>query len=296
MDCSIRLAQIDTTLGNLEANLATHLEWVRGAVNDGVDLIVFPELSLTGYFLKDQTAQVALAHDAQEIQALLAHSGEVSIVVGFVERGPDERLYNAVAFLEDGEVKEIHRKVHLVTYGMFEDARDWAAGESFAAVESKHGRFGILSCEDAWHVGGAYLYFVDGVDALLIVSSGPGRGISGDEAELESNVAWRRIQDAYAFLFRTFVVYVNRVGWEDGVVFAGASRIVDPFGNAVAGPLGLDPGALDARLTSDVLRRARVQTPLRRDERPWVLATELARRVGLVAPDSPEGESEADSR
>ena len=282
MDCSIRLAQIDTTLGNLAANLETHLEWIHGAVADGIDLIVFPELSLTGYFLKDQTAQVALGPEAPEMQALLEESRRISIVVGFVERGRDERLYNAVAFLEDGEVKGIHRKVHLVTYGMFEDARDWAPGESFDAIESKHGRFGLLSCEDAWHVGGAYLYFIDGIDALLIVSSGPGRGVTGETAELESNLAWRRIQDAYAFLFRTWVAYVNRVGWEDGIVFAGASRVVDPFGTEAAGPLGLEPQALDARLTSDALRRARVQTPLRRDERPWILARELARRVGLA--------------
>lgn len=292
MDCSVRLAQIDTTLGNLEANVATHLEWIRAAIEDGVDLILFPELSLTGYFLKDQTAQVAMGLDAPELAALLESSREISIVVGFVERGRDERLYNASAFLEDGEVKAVHRKVHLVTYGMFEDARDWAAGDEFTTVESKLGRFGLLNCEDAWHIDGAYLYFLDGVDALLVLSSGPGRGVTGDEPELESNLAWRRIQDAFAFLFRTWVLYVNRIGWEDGIVFAGGSRVVGPFGKPEAAPLGLEAGALDVRLTSAALRRARTQTPLRRDERPWILARELGRRVGLEPGEAAPADAE----
>ena len=192
-------------------------------------------------------------------------------------------MYNSTAFLEDGEIRSVHRKVHLVTYGMFEDARDWAAGKEFATVESKHGRFGLLTCEDAWHIDGAYLYFLDGVDAIVVTSAGPGRGVTGVEPELESNRVWRTIQDAFSFLFRTWIVYANRVGWEDGIVFAGGSRVVDPFGNELEGTLGLDPGALDATLSSDALKRARIQTPLRRDERPWILASALAQRVRLVS-------------
>ncbi len=286
MDCRIRLAQVDTTLGNLEANLEAHLEQIDAAAAAGVDLLVFPELSLAGDFLKDQMAEVALTRDAPQLEVLRERSHALSMVVGFVERARDDRLFNALAFFEDGELKHVHRKVHLVTYGMFEEARDLAAGESFEPVESKHGLFGFLTCEDAWHVDGGYLYFLAGVDAIVVCSASPGRGVAGDGAELASNRVWHTLQEAMAILFRTWVAYVNRVGWEDGILFGGSTRVVDPFGSEVAVLEGLDVGFLEARLTSDVLKRARVQTPLRRGEKPWILARELGRRYGTSAPDA----------
>jgi NAD+ synthase (glutamine-hydrolysing) len=292
MDCRIRLAQVDTTLGNLELNLEAHLVAIEKAASDEVDLVVFPELSLTGYFLKDQTAEVALDLDAPELQVVAERSNRISIALGFVERGPDGRVFNSVGFFEDGALKQVHRKVHLVNYGMFEESRDLASGDTFEFVDSKHGRFGILTCEDMWHVDGSYLYFLDGVDAFLVCSASPGRGVTGDSPELESNRVWRTLQDAMTLYFRTWTLYVNRVGWEDGIVFAGGSRVVDPFGHEVDKIDGFDPGDLDVRVTSDVTKRARIQTPLRRDERPWILARELARRVGLEPRADDEERSE----
>jgi predicted amidohydrolase len=288
MDCRVRLAQIDTHLGDLAANLEAHLPLVERAVAEGVDLLVFPELSLTGYFLKDQTAEVAIELDDPVLDPLRERSRDVSIVAGFVERSPDDRVYNALGLFEDGELRHVHRKVHLVSYGMFEESRDLAAGETFAVAESKHGRFGFMTCEDAWHVDGGYLYFLDGADALLICSAGPGRGVSTGTGQLASTHTWRRLQDAFALFFRSWVLYCNRVGWEDGVVFGGGTRAVDPSGAEVGEELDLDPGALDVRLTSDALERARIQTPLLRDERPWILARELARRVGFTPPEDEE--------
>jgi len=280
MDCLIRLAQTDATLGNLGANLETHLAEIERATRDGVDAIVFPELSLTGYFLKDQTAEVALTLDASEIEALRERSQHISIIGGFVERANDGRVYNALALLEDGAVKHVHRKVHLVTYGMFEESRDLAAGDRFDVFESKHGRLGFLICEDLWHIDGAYLYFLDGADAIIVASASPGRGVT-EGPGLESSETCNKLQDALALFFRTWVLMVNRVGWEDGIVFGGASRAVDPFGAETGAPLGLDPDRLDVRVTSEALDRARIQTPLRRDEKPWILTHALARRMGL---------------
>ncbi len=281
MDCRVRLAQIDTTLGDLAANLSAHLEEVERALADGIQLLVFPELSLTGYFLKDQTHEVALAEDAEALKVLRERSTQLSIVAGYVERAPDGRVYNAVALFEDGETRHVHRKVHLVTYGMFEESRDLAAGEEFVVAESKYGRLGFLTCEDAWHMDGAYLYFLDGADAIVICSAGPGRGVTQGEGELESDRTWRTLQDALALFFRTWVLYCNRVGWEDGVLFSGHSRVVEPSGAPHGDSLGLDPGHLNVQLSRAALERARIATPLRRDERPWILARALARRVGL---------------
>jgi predicted amidohydrolase len=277
MNCRVVLAQIEPTLGNLSANLETHLIEIDAAVKARADMILFPELSLTGYFLRDQTADVALDLDAPALEKLAERSREISIGVGFVERGRDGRVYNSVAFFEDGELLDVHRKVHLVTYGMFDEGRDFACGERFQAFESKHGRFGVLICEDMWHVASSYLHFLNNVDAILVHSSGPGRGVCDDEPGLRSTRVWNKMQDALALLFQTWIVYVNRVGSEDGVFFPGGSRVVDPFGRESAVLEGIEPGRLEAALTSEALRRARVSTPLRRDEKPWIVVRELAK-------------------
>src|SRR5438477_12001136 len=138
MNCRVILAQVEPTLGNISANLETHLAEIESAVEARADVVLFPELSLTGYFLRDQTAEVAMDLDAPALVKLCDRSREISIAAGFVERGRDGRAYNAVAFFEDGEIVEVHRKVHLVTYGMFDEGRDFACGERFQAFESKH--------------------------------------------------------------------------------------------------------------------------------------------------------------
>src|SRR5262245_50505046 len=276
MDCRIHLAQIEPTLGNLERNLEDHLTEIRAAVEARADVVVFPELSLTGYFLKDQTAEVALTLDSPPVRKLAERSKEISIAFGFAERAPDGRVYNSIAFLEDGRVLGVHRKVHLVHYGMFDEGRDFAAGESFAPIESRLGKFGFLICEDMWHLAASWMHFLAGVDAIIVPSSSPGRGVTEKEPRLRSAHVWNTLQDALALFFQTWIAYVNRVGSEDGVCFSGGSRIVDPFGRETARLEGLEPGRLAATLSKDALNRARISTPLRRDEKPWIVQRALA--------------------
>jgi predicted amidohydrolase len=187
-----------------------------------------------------------------------------------------------MAFLEDGQVLHVHRKVHLVTYGMFDEEREFAAGEGFEAFDSKLGRFGMLICEDAWHLSSGYLHFLNNVDAMLLHSNSPGRGIVGGGSELESSRTWNTLLSAHALFFQTWICYVNRVGWEDGVLFSGGSRVIDPFGREVGQLEGFEPGTLEARWLSRDLQRARLQTPLRRDAKPWLLAEGLARHMSKI--------------
>jgi len=281
MNCRVLLAQIEPTLGNLSANLELHLGQIESARKRGIELVLFPELSLSGYFLRDQVAEVALAREHALLAQLCERSRGISIGAGFVERDSDGRLYNAYGFFEDGRLLDVHRKVHLVTYGMFDDARDFAPGERFRAVESRLGRFGVLICEDMWHVSAAYLHFISNVDALLVPSSSPGRGVSLEtQPGLRSVQTWNRMQDALALLFQTWIVYVNRVGSEDGVLFSGGSRVVDPFGRESGALATLEPGSLEVVLRDEAMHRARITTPLRRDENPWLVQRELERILG----------------
>ena len=126
MNCRVVLSQTNPRLGDLRANLEDHVERVRAAAQAGADLVLFPELSLTGYFVRDQVSDLGLVLDSPEIARLAELSRQVSIGVGFVERTSAGRFYNSFAFLEDGAVLDVHRKVHLVSYGMFDESRDFA--------------------------------------------------------------------------------------------------------------------------------------------------------------------------
>lgn len=286
--CRVVAAQTNPRLGDVGANLADHLERIDSAVAHGAELIVFPELSLTGYFLRDQVFELACDLEAAPIARLVEASRRISIAVGFAERTPEGRLYNSLAFLEDGAVLGVHRKVHLVSYGLFDEARDFAAGEDFSIVESRLGRFGPLICEDVWHTPSAYLHFLNDADAMLVASASPLRGVEQPGPGLASQRAWELILGAASFLYRTWVVYAGRVGWEDGIGFGGGSCVFDPWGEKQAELDGLEPGEVEALLEGAALGRARVEAPLRRDEKPWILARELADHVPyLGAPETP---------
>lgn len=279
MDCRVTLAQTNPVLGDLRANLAEHLRLADEAARGGSQLLLFPELSLTGYFLKDMALELALERGAPELAELAARSRSIALGVGFVERSPAGLVYNAYALFERGELAGVHRKVHLVSYGMFEESRDLAAGDRFRPVETSLGRFGVLLCEDAWHLGGLYAHFVNECDAVLVPSCAPARGAEAGGQGFASERTWETLLHAAALTTQTWVVYVDRVGFEDGVAFAGGSRVIDPFGAETARLRGLEAGTLDARLTSAALHRARGVTPLRRDEKPWVVAAELERHA-----------------
>ncbi len=277
MDCRVTLAQINPTLGNLEKNFELHVVEIEAAKRAGSRLVLFPELSLSGYFLKDQTSEIALRLDSPLIARLAEQSRDISIAAGFVERSPEGRLYNSIGFFEDGTLLHVHRKVHLVTYGMFDEQREFAAGDRFVAFTSKLGRFGILICEDLWHVSSAYPYFLADVDALLVHSCAPGRGVGAHDGELSSQRIWETLLAAQALTTQTWVVWTNRVGWEDGIFFSGGSRVIDPFGRKHAALEGLETGRLEVQLSSREMERARLMTPLRRDAKPWLLEQSLAR-------------------
>ncbi len=281
MDCRLVVAQTNPTLGDLEKNLEDHLQRIDAAIG-AADLILFPELSLTGYFLRDQVEELALSTEDTLLRPLLERSKRISIAFGFVERSREGRPYNALGFLEDGRFLGVHRKVHLVSYGLFDEGRDFAAGEQFRLIESRHGRFGPLLCEDMWHMPSAYSYFLDDADALLVASASPARGVEAPGPGLASQRTWNILLQASALLYRTWVAYASRVGWEDGIGFGGGSRVLDPYANVRAALEALEPGELAATLDSSTLRRARSELPLRRDEKPGILAAELARHVPLL--------------
>lgn len=272
----IALAQIAPKLGDVAGNLALHLKQIAAAKEQAADLIVFPELSLTGYFLRDMVPDVALSADADELQALADAAGEAAVVVGFVEESPDRRFYNSAFFAEDGHIRHVHRKVYLPTYGLFEEQRYFAAGERIRAFDSaRFGRVGLLVCEDFWHLSAAAIMQAEGVDLLICVANSPARGVDGPK--IRTAEVYERLAKMYAQMIGAVVVVVNRVGFEDGLCFWGGSQAVGPDGNTLAEAPSLDESLTIATFDPAELRRQRLITPLARDEKLLLTIEELER-------------------
>ncbi|MDP6964211.1 MAG: nitrilase-related carbon-nitrogen hydrolase, partial [Planctomycetota bacterium] len=184
MNCRIALCQINPKLGVVADNLSAHHKWLDRCLEQDADVAVFPELSLCGYILRDLTSEVALTLDSPEVQELVARSTEISFAFGLVEHSRDHQFYNSTVFVEDGIIKHVHRKVHLPDYGIFEEGRYFASGKNITTFESKHGRFGFLICEDAWHLSSAWLHFLQGADAIIVPVASPSRGIENSNPNL----------------------------------------------------------------------------------------------------------------
>lgn len=271
----VALAQFDPRLGDVSRNLAAHLERIAEARDAGAGVIVFPELSLTGYVLRDQTPEVALAADGPELAPLLEASRSIDVLVGLVEETPGHRYHNSCAYLSRGRVVHVHRKVYLPTYGMFDEGRDLAAGETIRAFDTRFGRFGTLVCEDAWHGTNAWLLAHQGATLMLVPSCGPARGARS--GRITSVDVWADLLRVTAQFQTSWVVYVNRVGVEDGLTFGGGSLIVDPFGRIVGRLPELDEGLEVVALEAEVLQRARTAYPLLRDDDLELVTRELGR-------------------
>jgi predicted amidohydrolase len=290
----IALAQLAPRLGDLEANLARHAEVIATARGEGAGLIVFPELGLTGYLLQDLAAEVAMPLDDPRLAALAAETAGCSAVVSFVEESDDHRLFIAAALMEDGRIRHVHRKVHLPTYGLFDERRFFAPGDVIRAAPSRLGvGIGVAVCEDFWHLGTAQVLALDGAQVLVNVSASPGRDLATTHPEgLGTAVSWRALLRTYAQLTTSIVVFCNRVGVDESISFWGGSEVVGPAGDTVARAPLYEEALVYADVALGDVRRERLAVPLLRDERPVLQARELeriiARRSGLAPDGAPQ--------
>lgn len=278
MKLNLALAQINTRLGDVEANLSKHLEIIAEARAGGADLLVFPELSLTGYVLQDLAT--AVAHqptpDDPIFRPLLEASQGIDLVVGFVDEDRRHRFFIASAYLSRGRVLHVHHKVYLPTYGLFDEGRFFAWGDAVQAFDTRFGRLGILICEDFWHASPPYLLWLDGAEVLIFTSASPGRGLT-TEPQLESARWVEHINRAYASLFTNFVVHANRVGYEDGLNFWGGSTVFDPNGDLIVKAPYHEEALILAEIDLNQLHRTRARLPLLRDERTALVMREMQR-------------------
>lgn len=277
----LRLAVLQTApvLGDVEANVRA----VSAAAVDA-DLIVTPELSLTGYDLRDAAHDVALPIEpgAPPPGGLveLTGDGRPAILAGLVELGRDGVPYNTAVVLADGRVAHVHRKIYPPTYGLFDEGRWFGRGHRVETCVLDGWRIAVLVCEDFWHPSLVYLAALAGAAVLIVPAAAPGRGVLEGEPEgplFSSALAWYELARVSARTHGIYVVLANRVGVENGVTFAGGSMVVGPDGTVLAAAPDDGTARIDVTLDPAEIARARRPYAHIRDEDPRILVDGVAR-------------------
>lgn len=276
MKYKVALAQVYPRLGDLDWNFELFCNKIREAIAAKAQLVVFPELGLTGYFLRDMVSNVALKKSSKQLKEFLSLSKKISICLGFVEETEKVEFYNSSLYIEGGEIVHIHRKVYLPTYGMFDEQRYFSRGNAIRSFKTKFGKIAILICEDLWHPTSVQIAVQDGANMILALSSSPGRGVGAPE-KLYSTQMWEEMIRFYSALYGIHIVYVNRAGVEEGINFWGGSEVVNPKGEVLAKAPYFDESLLITELDDGQVRRSRLMSPILKDENIDLVLYELAR-------------------
>jgi NAD+ synthetase len=240
-------------------------------------LVVFPETATSGYFVEGGVKELAVTAGTLARDLAAAYQGPtIDVVVGFYERFQNH-IHNSALYVMLGkkkpEVRHVHRKVFLPTYGVFDEERFVDRGQD--GVRSFEtgwgGKAAILICEDAWHSLAATVAALEGAQLIIVPSASPARGLDeeeacdGEAALPVSVVRWERIVRGIAEEHGVFVALANLVGFEGGKGFPGASAVIDPTGRVIArGPL-FEEALLTADVDLDSLTTARSDSPLLAD-------------------------------
>jgi predicted amidohydrolase len=272
---TVSAGQIAPVLGQIEENVQIHLRYVEEARRQHADVIVFPELSLTGYDLTTMAPSVARRLDSDEVQAIAEASEGITTIFGMVELGFAAQLHNSAVAVRDSKVLFVHRKLNLPNYGKLAEGKLFGAGryiDTFDLKDPWHAS--ILTCSDVWNPGLVHLIAVKGA-TILAVPISSARGTV--DHELFSNPdGWRLVSQFYAFIYGLPTVVVNRVGTEGEFVFWGGSRILGPHGEVLA-YADRKEELLVAKLDFDDVIRARAGLPTVRDSNLDLIHRETVR-------------------
>jgi predicted amidohydrolase len=264
----VALAQMDCALGDVPENRRRMQAVLGDPAARAADIVVFPELALTGYSLGHVDGDVASAVDEAEVAGLGAEDG-AAFVVGLAEAG---RLhtYNSAIYVDGGRVVHVHRKLYLPTYDIWEERKHFTPGGAMRAFDTRFGRMAILLCADAWQPALAVLAVQDGARVLIVPANSTVR--RGDIVE-----QWHDITRFYARTLQCYVVFVNRVGVEPGLRFWGGSHVYGPEGELVAEAPRDEPALVTADIDLATVRRVRRAMPLLKEARLGLLSREIER-------------------
>jgi NAD+ synthase (glutamine-hydrolysing) len=221
----IALGQLNTTVGDLDGNIALMTEWTLRAAKAGADAICFPELAVTGYPPEDLVLRPEFVRDGLKALETLAAStaGVCDVITGFVDK-TEAGLHNGAALLRDGRIEARYHKCQLPNYAVFDERRYFTPGTSGCRVGIGGMEIGLSVCEDAWHGGPPFSEYV-GVPAIVNINGSPYH--HGKIGEREEVLRARALETG------AWILYVNAVGGQDELVFDGGSMVMAPDGTVV---------------------------------------------------------------
>jgi NAD+ synthase (glutamine-hydrolysing) len=222
----VALGQLNPTVGDLDGNARRMVEWIEWAREQECDLVVFPELAVTGYPPEDLVLKPSFVRDNLRYRdRVVAATRGIAAVGGFVDRNFD--IYNAAFFAYDGELKGVYHKVYLPNYGVFDEERYFQRGRRCPIFELGGVRIGVSICEDAWYpTGPISLQAAQGTELMVNINGSPYH--RSKRSSRETMIATRAMDS------RAFVVWVNMVGGQDELVFDGNSAVFGPEGDLLA--------------------------------------------------------------
>lgn len=289
----VALVQFKPTKAEVSANVEA-IQRTIASQSSSTDLIVFPETSLSGYFLEGGVAESAVT--TEELIGLMGSPSDRSpdVVIGFYERWR-RRLYNSAVYLEAREgrwkARHVHRKMFLPTYGVFDEARFVEPGTDVQAFETRFGRIGMLICEDMWHSLPAAILALGGAELLVVPSASLARDFSPAGGRSRNLERWEQITSGAALEHGIFVIVAQLVGSEGGKLFFGGSIAVGPDGSFLArGPL-LEEAVTLASLDAGSINRSRMASPLLSDLEQML--PHLQRSLESTRPHAVLGDSHA---
>ena len=298
----VTIYQTSPKLLNIRENLEDIIAKIHKGRKNGAQLVVFPELALTGYFVGEDYHRVALRLDSDEIRSLAAATKGTAAVVGFIEESLSMNFYNSALVIVDGEILYTYRKLNLPNYGVFEERKIFSSGKRIPVFKLNDFTVAVFICNDMWHPSLPYLGVTQKADIFVTIYNSS-QGSMGDEfSNIES---WAIINSFYSRIFGVYNICANRVGEESfeerraisggereiiadqevaGPIsatktyrFWGGSEILNPFGIIMAKAELYEEDEISGAIERDFIRRKRIVLPYLRNDDPYFTHRELQR-------------------
>ena len=294
--------QTDPVLLDVEANVNDIIEKIGRGREQGAELIVFPELALTGYFVGKRYHQVALKLDSPFVKELVEASWGTAVVVGFIEESPSMTFYNSALVAVNGRLEFTYRKLNLPNYGVFEERKIFSPGKRIPVFRLHGFNIAVFICNDLWHPSLPYLGVCRKADIFVTIINSSDNAMGRRFSNMEN---WGVINTFYSRVFGIYNISANRVGEEtfsaghskpdarsrpfpeDGESsleqeenrfrFWGGSEIVNPYGETIVRAALYEPDEIYGEIEREILRRKRILLPYLRNDDPYFTHRELER-------------------
>jgi predicted amidohydrolase len=298
----VAIHQTSPVLFDLDANLKEVVDRIIQSKEEDINLNVFPELALTGYFVGPRYHDVALRLDSEKIKLIKEATKGTGAIVGFIEESPSMNFYNSALVAIDGEILFAYRKLNLPNYGVFEERKCFANGKQVRVFQYCGLNIAVFICNDLWHPSIPYLAVCQKADVFITIINSTEGAMVPEFSNIES---WEIINKFYSRVFGIFNINANRVGKEpvnnwglyiseksDGELpydvfstpsqiqeykFWGGSEIIDPYGQIICKAAYEMPDKIIGKIDRNVLRQKKILLPYLRNDDPFFTHRELSR-------------------